>query len=118
MINITFNRANLTVKETAQALGLDVQTVRVLLQTGAVSWGQAIRKPGSTHFLYLISPRRFYEETGVLLGAQMPDEYEIWERQQTSHSDDADFVRYCQKQMDEADARQDAERRKRRDDIR
>ena len=103
--SINFSRANLSVKETAQALGLDVQTVRVLLQTGAVSWGQAIRKPGSAHFLYLISPRKFYEETGVLLGAQMPDEYEIWGRQQTDHSDNASFVRYTQSRMDNADAK-------------
>ena len=72
--HIFFTRGNLTVKETAQALGLDVQTVRVLLRTGAVSWGQAIKKPGSSHFSYLISPKKFFEETGVLLGADITDD--------------------------------------------
>ena len=41
------------------------------------------------------------------------DVFSIWERQQTDHSDDEEFVQYCQTMMDEADARQDAERRKR-----
>ncbi len=112
MMNIIFNRANLTVKEVAQALGLDVQTVRVLLQTGAVSWGQAIRKPGSSRHTYLISPLRFYQETGVLIGAEMPDEYAIWEQQIREHADDEAFVRYCQTRMDRSDEAQDIERRK------
>ena len=71
---IHFTRANLQVREVAQALGMDMQTVRVLLQTGAVSWGQAIKKPGSSHFVYLISPSKFYQETGVLLGADITDD--------------------------------------------
>lgn len=110
---IHFMRANLTVKEAAAALGLDVQSVRVLLQTGAVSWGQAIRKPGSSRFTYLISPRRFYEETGVLIGAEMPDEYEIWERQMREHPNEPDFVRYAQRRADEADVKQDIAQRRR-----
>lgn len=64
---IKFNRANLSVKEAAQALGVDVQTVRTLLQQKTVSWGFATRLPGSVRYHYFISPRKFYEETGYFL---------------------------------------------------
>ena len=108
---IHFEIGNLSITEVARALRMDKQTVRILIQSGLVSWGKAVKKPGSTHYLYLISPRKFYEETGVLLGAQMPDEYEIWERQQTDHSDDASFFRYTQNRMDNADSKADLSRR-------
>ncbi len=108
---IHFEKGNLSIAEVSQALRMDKQTIRILIQSGFVSWGKAVKKPGSTHFLYLISPRRFYEETGVLLGAQIPEEYEIWERQQTDHSDNASFVRYTQSRMDNADAKADFLRR-------
>ena len=109
MCNMVFNKANISIKEAANALGMDRQTVRLLIQTGAVGWGQAVKLPGSRKWFYIISPKLFYEETGVVLGCQWPDDFDIWEQAQTKHSDDADFARYCQKQMDEADTRQDAE---------
>ena len=50
----------------AKALQVDSQTVRVLLQNGLVSWGTAFRHPGSKRYSYLISPLKFYQETGYL----------------------------------------------------
>ncbi len=65
--------ANLSIEEVSSKLGLDKQTVRVLIQQGIVSWGTAYRLPGSKRYSYLISPRRFYEETGVKLGGMMDE---------------------------------------------
>lgn len=62
--NAKFKRANMSVKEAAEALGVDVQTVRTLLQQKTVSWGFATRLPGSVRYHYFISPKKFYEETG------------------------------------------------------
>ena len=59
-----FNNANLTVKEAADALGMDPQTVRVLIQQSLVPWGKCVKLPGSSQYTYLISPIRFFEETG------------------------------------------------------
>lgn len=49
-------------------MGLDKQTIRVLIQQGVVSWGKVYRLPGSKRRNYLISPKKFYEETGIALG--------------------------------------------------
>ena len=62
--NSVFNYANVTIKEAAEALGLDQQTVRILIQNKLVPWGTCFKMPNSTHFTYLISPKAFYEETG------------------------------------------------------
>lgn len=59
-----FTTANLSVQEAADALGFDVQTVRVMIQQGLVSWGTALKMPGSSKYRYLISPVKFYEATG------------------------------------------------------
>jgi hypothetical protein len=59
-----FTNANLTVQEAAQALRVDAQTVRVMIQAGIVDWGRCFKMPGSTQYTYLISPKKFYEETG------------------------------------------------------
>lgn len=61
-------RANLGIAEVAQSMGLDKQTVRVLIQQGVVPWGRAYKRPGSKRWSYLISPKLFYEATGVALG--------------------------------------------------
>lgn len=67
MEDITFDRANIPVAVAAQALKMDCQTVRLLLQSGAVNWGIAYRRtPKSRQYSYLISAKRFYEETGYL----------------------------------------------------
>lgn len=59
-----FITANLTVQEVASALGVDAQTVRVLIQQKLVPWGECFKLPGSTQYFYMISPIKFYEETG------------------------------------------------------
>lgn len=59
-----FSTANLTVQEAASALGVDAQTVRILIQQKLVPWGECFKLPGSTQYFYMISPIKFYEETG------------------------------------------------------
>ncbi len=61
-------RANLTVAETAKVLGLDKQSVRIMIQMGIVDWGKCWKRPGSTQYSYLISPKKFFEDTGIMLG--------------------------------------------------
>lgn len=68
-----FKKARLSTTETAKALQMDPQTVRVLIQQGLVSWGKAVKMPGSSRYMYLISPQDFYQSTGVVLGG-MEDE--------------------------------------------
>ena len=48
----------------AEALGMDPQTVRVMIQMGVVPWGRAFKLPESKKYRYIISPKSFYEETG------------------------------------------------------
>lgn len=65
MAEITFDTANVPVAIAAKALKMDAQTVRLLLQSGAVDWGVAYRRtPKSRQFSYLIYPKLFYEATG------------------------------------------------------
>ncbi len=65
MADITFDCANVPVSVAAQALKMDCQTVRLLLQSGAVNWGIAYRRtPKSRQYSYLIYPKLFYEATG------------------------------------------------------
>lgn len=67
MTDVTFDCANVPVAVAAQALKMDCQTVRLLLQSGAVNWGIAYRRtPKSRQYSYLIYPKKFYEETGYL----------------------------------------------------
>lgn len=61
-----FRKANMPVSVAAKALQVDSQTVRVLLQNNLVSWGLAYKRPGSRNYSYLISPLKFYQETGFL----------------------------------------------------
>lgn len=72
--NPKFTKANLKISEVAQALHMDQQTVRLMLQQGLVSWGCAYKRTSkSRQFSYLISPKRFFEETGVILGGVEDD---------------------------------------------
>ena len=71
--NPKFIKANLKISEVAQALQMDQQSVRVMIQQGIVSWGKAWRRTGSRHYSYLISPQGFYEATGVALGGAEDD---------------------------------------------
>ena len=67
MTDVTFDCANVPVAVAAQALQMDCQTVRLLLQSGAVNRGIAYRRtPKSRQYSYLIYPKKFYEETGYL----------------------------------------------------
>lgn len=67
MTEPTFECANIPVTIAAKALGVDCQTVRLLLQNNVVNWGTAYRRtPNSTHFSYLIYPKKFYETTGYI----------------------------------------------------
>lgn len=67
MTGITFGCANVPVAVAAQALKMDCQTVRLLLQSGAVNWRIAYRRiPKSKQYSYLIYPKKFYEETGYI----------------------------------------------------
>lgn len=59
-----FECANVPVAEASRALGMDRQTLRLLLQNGVVPWGFAYKLPGSSHYSYHISPKKFFEETG------------------------------------------------------
>lgn len=62
-----FECANIPVAVAAKALRVDAQTVRLLLQSGAVDWGIAYhRQNKSKQFSYLIYPKLFYEATGYI----------------------------------------------------
>lgn len=68
-----FRKANLTIAEVAEAMHCDSQTIRVMLQQGIVPWGKAWKRPGSSHYTYIISPKGFYEATGMVLGGVEDD---------------------------------------------
>ena len=59
-----FECANIPVADAAKALKVDAQTVRLLLQSGAVDWGIAYKRGNSQQYSYLVYPRKFYEATG------------------------------------------------------
>ncbi len=61
-----FKSANMPIQVAAEALKMDPQSVRVMLQLGVVTWGVAFKMPGSRRYSYLISPKSFYEATGYL----------------------------------------------------
>lgn len=63
-----FERGGLKVSEVAAVFHMDTQTIRVMMQMGIVPWGKAMKMPGSSRYMYIISPKAFYEDTGVLLG--------------------------------------------------
>lgn len=61
---ITFETANIPISVAAEALKMDCQTVRLLLQNNLVDWGIAFKRANSKQFTYLIYPKKFYETTG------------------------------------------------------
>ena len=61
-----FKKANMPVSVAAKALEVDPQTIRLMLQQGVVDWGKCWKRPGSRHYSYMISPLKFYQETGFL----------------------------------------------------
>lgn len=64
MDRIIFKSANVPVQTAARALGVDPQTIRVMIREGLVPWGQAVKLPGSSKLKYLISPLLLYQTTG------------------------------------------------------
>lgn len=64
MDELVFLKANMPVTVAAEALGVDPQTVRLLLQNNLVDWGIAYKRAGSKKYSYLIYPKKFYEVTG------------------------------------------------------
>lgn len=63
---LAFNRARMPIKIAAEALGVDPQTLRIMLQQEIVDFGIAFKRPGSQRCSYFISPKKFYESTGFL----------------------------------------------------
>lgn len=61
-----FECANIPVSVCASVLHVDAQTVRLLLQSGAVDWGIAYKRGNSKQYSYLIYPKKFYESTGYI----------------------------------------------------
>lgn len=66
MSTITFETANIPISVAAEALKMDCQTVRLLLQNNLVDWGIAFKRGNSKQFTYLIYPKKFYETTGFV----------------------------------------------------
>lgn len=66
MADLTFEHANIPVAIAAKALGMDAQTVRLMLQNNLVNWGIAFKRGNSTTYTYLIYPKMFYEATGFI----------------------------------------------------
>jgi len=66
MAEIVFEHANIPIAIAAQALKMDCQTVRLLIQNNLVEWGMCFKRPGSSNYTYLISPKKFYETTGYI----------------------------------------------------
>ena len=66
MNNIEFKNVNIPVSVAAKALGVDGQTVRLLLQNKLVDWGIAYKRGNSKTYSYLIYAKKFYETTGFI----------------------------------------------------
>lgn len=71
---LVFKKARMPIKIAADALGMDCQTIRVMLRMKVVDWGTCWKSPGSRHYQYFISPAKFYEATGYLWKEGLSDE--------------------------------------------
>lgn len=67
-------QARLDISEVAEALSVDKQSVRLMIQQGIVPWGVCWKRPGSKRFSYLISPKGFFEATGIALREGLKDD--------------------------------------------
>lgn len=56
----------LSVKETAELMGVSCQYVRVGIQKGILPFGYAV-KIGGNRYTYYISPEKFREHTGIVI---------------------------------------------------
>lgn len=72
-MSFKFERGRLSIAEVAESLQMDPQTLRVMIQQGLVPYGKAVKLPGSTRYMYMISPKSFYEATGVVIGGMADD---------------------------------------------
>ena len=57
------------IKTAATVLGVDAQTLRLMLQNKLVDFGVAYKRPGSKQFSYLIYAEPFYRLTGYKAGS-------------------------------------------------
>ena len=55
---------NIPVSVAAKVLGLDSQTLRLLLQNKMVDFGIAYKRPGSRQYSYIVYAEPFYKLTG------------------------------------------------------
>lgn len=63
---LVFDAASVPVETAAKALGIDKQTLRVMLQNNMFDFGKAVKLPGSNRYSYWISPRLFWLATGFV----------------------------------------------------
>lgn len=61
-----FDVASVPVETAAKAMGIDKQTLRVMLQNNMLDFGKAVKLPGSHRYKYFISPRLFWLATGFV----------------------------------------------------
>lgn len=61
-----FDSASIPVEVASKAMGIDKQTLRVMLQNNMFEWGKAIKMPNSSQYTYWISPRLFWLATGYI----------------------------------------------------
>lgn len=54
----------ITIKQIAEKLHKDQQTIRILLQRDMLPFGKAFKKDGSSHYNYVIFPEKFREYCG------------------------------------------------------
>lgn len=66
MAEVTFDNVRIPIKKVAELLGMDCQTVRLMIQNDVVDWGICFKNPGSQNYTYLIYAKKFYEATGYL----------------------------------------------------
>lgn len=54
----------ITIKNVAESLRMDPQTVRLMLQRGLLPFGTAFKKPDNQYWSYVIFPEKFKEYCG------------------------------------------------------
>lgn len=62
----TFPHGNISVKDAARLMGKDQNFVRAGIEGGWLDIGYFERKPGNSKASFYISPKKFWEITGIL----------------------------------------------------
>ena len=57
---------NIRVQDVAAMLGVNPQTVRVMMQQGLCPFGTAFRKEGSKHYTYVLFPEKVKASCGEM----------------------------------------------------